>query len=835
MSPNSPLKQQLLKKKYNPTTEEELLLKQWQLEDLFTFNENSERPFFTIDTPPPYTNASWHMGGAIHYSQIDMIARTMRMKGYEVLFPMGLDRNGLPIEIQTEKENMVRMHEVGREAFLLMCKGLLDRYGDQILGLARSLGLSCNSFEWSKVYKTDEKQYRALTQATFIQAWKAGLVYEDDRPNNWDPLLQTTVADAEIVYKDGFHSLYHVVFSVSETREDLIIATTRPELISAIGVVIFHPSDARYHHLEGKKAKVPLWNIEVPILAHPQADPSFGSGIMMVCSFGDLADLRIYRELGLTPKYVIGPDGRLSSQAGTKYQGMTVLKAREAIVTDLKEKRLIVSESKVPFQQPVSDRSGAPIEFIGMPEFYLQQETLVKKLEEYAKNLTFFPEQARLMWISWLNSISMDWPITRRRYYGTEVPLWYCEQCGKEIVPEPGPYYQPWKNPPPIETCPNCGSKKFKGDERILDTWMDSSISAYYIHKYPQNQLASEDLLETLMGRKDYVVDIRPQGKDIVRTWLHYSMLRGEMIFGKPMFNLAWISGHVLDKNGEKMSKSKGNVTLPEPLIQQHGADALRYYGTLAASHGSDIRFDLGKFLGTKKFLNKLYHIARFIANFPIPTKPVELEMTDRWILGELSKSIQRCFDGGYNELNFQKPALELTHFVREIFAPHYLELVKSRAYNREGRFSTQENTSAVWTLYRCLENILRTFAPIIPFLTDHLYRSIFGSSVHLTEFPSLDDLQPGNDRLTQSLLTFNSDIWKAKQSKGKSLRDEIFINQLPEILEPLSVDLLTMHHITFGLDLSGGSHVDERLTTEKLGLEVGFLNGDGDPDTRNS
>jgi len=304
---------QLTEKTYNPQKQDILLFETWQKEKLFSFNKKSGKPIYCIDTPPPYANAPWHMGGAIHYSGIDMIARFMRMNGYEVLFPMCLDRNGLPIEVQAEREFNVSMHDVPREEFLGICKHILDRVGDQILHVCRILGFSNNSFEWEEVYKTDQEQYRALTQATFIKLFKDGLIYEDNRPNNYCTRCKTTIADNEIDYKTGSHILYDVKFKVKETDEELIISTSRPELIPAIGVVIYNPKDDRYKHLEGKTAISPLFEDEIPIIAHHYAKMEFGTGIMMVCAYGDSSDVQIFRELKLSPKTVITTEGKLSA------------------------------------------------------------------------------------------------------------------------------------------------------------------------------------------------------------------------------------------------------------------------------------------------------------------------------------------------------------------------------------------------------------------------------------------------------------------------------------------------------------------------------------------
>jgi valyl-tRNA synthetase len=791
-------KTKLEKKRYKPSLEEHLLFNQWQNEKLYKFNFKTKKEVFIIDTPPPYSNASWHMGGAIHYSQIDMTARTMRMKGYEVLFPMGLDRNGLPIEVQTEKENNINMHEIEREEFLKLCKSLLDKYGDQILNLTRKLGMSSNSFDWDEIYKTDEEQYRALTQSTFIEMWNKGYIYEDNRPNNWDPQLQTTVADAEIVYKDGSHILYDIEFTVKETNKPIIVATTRPELIPVIGIIIFHPNDKRYKHLEGKNAKIPLWNIEVPIRAHYQADPDFGQGIMMICSFGDITDVRLFREFGLQPQYAIGPDGKMTKKAGEAFEGMTVRKARKAIIDKLRTIGKVIDEKTIQYRFPVSDRSAASIEFIGMPEYYLKQENFVDQLRNYTDEMNFHPPESKQILLGWLDNISMDWPITRRRFYGTEVPLWYCTQCDYIHVPKSGLYYQPWKDPAPIKTCPKCRNEEFRGDERIFDTWIDSSISAYYIQKFPHNQ-PSNQFIENNFSNKSYICDLRPQGKDIVRTWLHYSMLRGHLLFGKSMFKHVWISGHILDEKGEKMCKSKGNIVRPEYLLEKFGGDAIRLYGALEGSHGSDFRFSINRLEGNKKFLNKIYNIARFISNFKKPQNvdSIELQPSDKWILSELAKTLEKAYKG-YGEFNFNIPAKELRKFTRDIFAGHYLELVKSRAYNNDNQYNEKQSTAACWTLHYCLGTILRTIAPIIPFLTDYLYRKLYRRSIHTELFSKIKENHGIDPKITNLILTLNNEIWKLKKKSDppKSLRDPINVVEIPEILKPFRKDLKQMHNI---------------------------------------
>ncbi|MHA1396638.1 MAG: valine--tRNA ligase [Candidatus Heimdallarchaeaceae archaeon] len=788
---------QLKERTYDSRKQDLALFNKWQEEQLFKFNKDSNKTIYTIDTPPPYANAPWHMGGAIHYSGIDMIARYKRMSGFEVLFPMCLDRNGLPIEVQTEKEFQISMQDVPREDFLKLCKQVLDRVGGQILHVCKILGFSNNSFNWEEVYKTDQEQYRSLTQATFIKLFREGLVYEDNRPNNYCTRCKTTIADNEIDYKSGSHLLYNIKFKVKETEDEIIISTSRPELIPAIGVVIFNPKDDRYKHLEGKTVVTPLFEDEVPILPHHYAKMEFGSGIMMVCAYGDSSDVQIFRELNLTPRPVIDVDGKIT-EAVPKYAGLKVKEARRQIAKNLEEEGYIVEKTTVPHNFPTCSRCGNNVEFLSMPEYYLKQIDYIPTLLQYADNLIFYPSFMRQVWLDWLNTVSIDWPISRRRYYGTEIPIWYCKSCNHPNLPEPGPYYQPWKDAPPFEKCEKCGSSEgFVGDIRTFDTWMDSSISEIYTIMHPHNK-KDEELFQKLNSRP-YICDMRPQGKDIVRTWLHYTMLRGLQLYQKPAFKEAWISGHVVDSKGEKMSKSRGTAVHPEEMIEKYGGDAVRLYGASEASHGSDIRFNQQRLQGVSKFITKLYNIARFVSRFPIieDEQSIKLQAADEWVLSELAKEIKNSILG-YEVFDFQVPSRALRNFTKEIFASHYLELVKGRAYNRNGAYTEEQQKAAWYTLHKVLREVIKAFSPIIPFITDFIYRGLYNKTVHLESFPDPKKiiLEQKYLNLTPLLLEVNSAIWKYKKNLKLPLNKPIKKAYLPKSLSVFINDLCSMHMI---------------------------------------
>ena len=774
----------LKEKRWKPKIEEEIL-QLWTKEQLYAFERDTKNPIFSVDTPPPYLSGPFHVGGAIHYTQIDMIARTKRMEGNEVIFPMGLDRNGLPIEVQVEIAYNISMHDIPRQKFLEMCAKFLDQNEELVVAQAQRLGLSCNSFKHDEMYRTDSPEYRAVTQSTFIELFNKNQIFIDDRPNNWCPECGTTIADAEVEYKDIETTLSTIKFSVKDTNEELPIATTRPELLSACAAVLVNPEDERYKHLHNKTAVTPLYEKNVPIIPHHEARIEFGTGVVMVCSYGDYTDVRLFRDLQLKPINALCPDGKLTEVTGP-YRGMTVNKARSAILKDLNKKDLVIKQETTIHRTPTCWRSRNPIEFVAMPEYYLKQIPYIDDLLTVTDQMEFFPPKHKQILIDWINSVTHDWPISRRRFYGTEIPLWYCTQCNETIVPPPGVYYQPWKTPPPTKKCPKCGATKgFEGETRTMDTWMDSSISALITIFYSKDNEFFE---------RAFPASIRPQGKDIVRTWLYYSILRIYQLFKAPAFKYIWISGHGLDEKGEAMSKSRGNTIDPNPIINQFGADALRLWGALEASLGSDFRYSEGRLAGAHRFLTKLWNISRFISGFPyINADKDTLQPTDNWILTELNNLIKKSRKG-YDKLDFHIPARELRTFTWDLFASHYLELVKGRAYSEE---DTAERNAAWHTLHSVLHSILKLLAPICPYITDKIHRTLYSpdSSIHKQLFPepiAIIDQDHPTDTLTQ----FNADVWKYKKDHKMSLREVIPRVTTTKDLQPYANDLKRMHNI---------------------------------------
>jgi valyl-tRNA synthetase len=774
-------------KAWDPKFEYEIARK-WEENELYKFTFDARKHAYVIDTPPPYPSGRpWHIGAAAHYSQIDMIARTGRMSGNNVFFPIGIDRNGLPVEIYTEKKYKVRMREMDREKFLNLCRSALDELEKEMIQIMKSLGLSGN---FQTYYRTDSNEFRQMTQNTFLALWKQGLIYSANRPNNYCVDCGTTIADAEIGYEERRTRLIHIRFKVKGTSEEIVIASTRPELLCACQCVIVNPNDLRYREAHDKTLILPIFNREIKLIKHQLADPEFGTGAVMVCSYGDKNDVQLFRELGLEEIVAINEKGEMSDCAGP-YSNLKIKQARDRIIEDLRKFGFLEKEEFIIHRTPICERSNTPVEIVPMQDYYLKQLDFVPKLRNFAHELNFHPEMHRKILLDWLDAVAIDWPISRRRFYGTEIPIWYCKSCEYPNIPDPGKYYKPWKESPPFDNCKKCHSSHFVGEERTFDTWMDSSITPLFVTKY-------ED--EPIFHSQTYPTRIRPQAKDIVRTWLFYTMLRCYQLTGKLAWSDVWIMGYGVDERGEKMSKSKGNTLDPYPIIAKYGADAFRYWSAAEANLGQDFRCSEQKVAEAQKFLTKLWNVGRFISSFEVIISPPQLTLaTDEWILGELGKVISGCLRG-YQDLNFFVPASLIREFTWNVFASHYLELIKARAYNSNDNDGYK---SALYALHKCFSTILILLSPICPFITEKLWQELYSTkSIHLQSLPSDDNPYQEMCRYSNQIVEFNSMVWNKKKQTvsnetGKilSLRDSIYI-EIPSELQIFKGDLINMHNL---------------------------------------
>ncbi len=696
-----------------------------------------------------------------------------------MLYPIGIDRNGLPVEIFAERKYRVQMRKTPREEFINLCKHALDDLEAYMIGLLKTLGISGDYYN---KYRTDSEEYRKLTQWSFIELWKKGLVYVANRPNNYCPDCATTIADAEIEYEELPTFLVTNTFRVKDGKSELSVATTRPEMLAACQMLVVNPSDGRYKRFVGKTAIVPIYNREVPIRAHKSVDPKFGSGVVMVCSYGDYNDVMLVREFKLKEIVAVDMDGKMTAVTG-KYTGTSIKDARSQIIQDLQDVGVATKVEQIQHRTPLCDRSKTPIEIIPMEEYYLKQLEFKPALKKLAKKIEFHPAMHRQILYDWIDVLTTDYPISRRRYYATEIPVWYCSKCGTPHLPKPGVYYRPWRDEAPFKKCKKCGNLKFVGETRTFDTWMDSSLSPLYI---------SKRLKSGRFHSLTFPATVRMQGKDIVRTWLYYSLLKSYQLTGKAPFEHAWIGGMGQDSQGRKMSKSLGNFLDVEPLLARSGADAFRFWGASEAGLGYDFRFSEERILGAGKFLTKLWNTCRFISSFPIPEK-ADLTWTDKWVLNELGKLTEDCVEA-YGRFDLFTVSTKVREFLWNVFASHYLEMAKGRAY---GDGATKGEQEAAWyTLHTVVRSMLLLVAPITPYITDSVWRKLYGAqSIHLERFPKPQRFDV-SEKVSQSIIEFNAQVWKSKKDRGMALKDSI-TTKIPANLKQFEKDLVRMHHIT--------------------------------------
>ena len=796
--------------------------------DRYTFDPKSDRELFVIDTPPPYPSGTWHIGAVAQYSMIDVIARSQRLMGKEVYFPWGVDRNGINIEFTVEKKTGRKMRTYERGEFLELCSETIEEYTQAMRRTAKRVGLSC---DYSNEYLTDAPDYRAVTQSIFVDLFRRGDIVEDLRPNIYDPVEGTTIADAEVQRVTRETLLCDVRWSTDD-GDEVIISTTRPELICACGVVVVHPDDERYKHLVGKKVALPLpvkgRESKVQIMTHPSVKSDFGSGVLMVCSFGDQNDVSVFRELGLKPFVAIDLEGKLTDIAGP-LEGMLAEDARNEAIQILSDNGRLESASKRMQEVPVSERGGNPVEIILLKEWYVRQTHILGRLRELSDKSVFIPERNRQFLHDWMDGISIDWPISRRRWYHTEVPIWYSDDGTKVVVPPHGTYVQPWRDSPPPgsevldrstrellgsydELVESLGA--IHGEEKVFDTWMDSSNSNLYVSGY---------ISDPEMFQRAFPTSIRPQGKEIVRTWLYYTLLKSALLLDKPGFENIWVDGLGMDPWGRKMSKSLGNGIDADSVLEcgaggrtgswkirgpegkqvslkanKIGSECFRLWKACDAQVGDDFHINPeeieSKYYGV---LTKMFNVARFASQFGVPedleTTPDGLNTEDLWILSEFNKVMARV-SGAWSELDIYNAAQAIKGFWTGVFPGHWLEMSKSRLYDGD--------LSAEWTLHRMVRDLLTVFSPICPFFTHYLSTQIYGTSaVDVRDFPAPVEFETPSDYgdltgLTSKIMEFNSMVWKAKKEGGLSLKAPISGVAVPTDLSLMSEALSSMHRL---------------------------------------
>ena len=748
-------------KGYNAQAVEAKIRKFWGKAKIYKFNPKSKAKIYSIDTPPPYASAGHlHVGHGLHYTQFEMIARIMRMSGFSVYFPPGYDDNGLPTEKYVEEKLGINKTKTSRAKFRKLCldesKKVETVYTDKVF---KTLG---HSYDWDLLYTTISPEAQKVAQTSFLRLIKSKNCYRGEEPVIWCPYHETALAQAEVEDLDRHTKLNYIDFDVAGSNEKVNIATTRPEFLPACVAVFVNPKDKRYKHLIGKDLVVPLFDYKVKVMTDETVDMDFGTAIMMVCTFGDNADIEKWKKYKLELRKLLNVDGSLTEIAG-KYKGMKLIPARQAMLDDLKKQGRVKKQESL--QQTVGScwRCQTPVEYIVTKQWFIKTLAHKKGLIKRGRQVKWHPDFMRIRYENWVKNLGWDWIISRQRYYGIPIPVWYCDACDKIILPSE-------KELPidPLEVrkkCPKC-KKKAKPDTDVFDTWMTSSNSP---------EVASQWLENPSQYKKIAPMSLRPQSHDIIRTWAFYTILKSHLLFKRIPWKDVVIGTFVLDPKGKGMSKSKGNVVWVDDLIKNYSVDVFRYWvGT--ASVGADLPFNQQELVAGERFLTKLWNASKFVfMNFKgfNGKKPAKLEEIDKQFLVKTFQLVEDV-KKQYLDYNISGGKNQTERFFWHDFCDNYLEIVKNRIYNAKG----QKKKSAQYALYQSLLSILKLMAPITPFITEEIYQTYFkktekDKSIHLSQWPKTTKISK-NTKILDKFINILNKVRQAKSKAKKSMKAEI-------------------------------------------------------------
>ena len=785
----------------------------WDSKGTYSFDKSAAKAnIYSIDTPPPTVSGSLHVGHVFSYTHTDLIARYQRMIGKEVYYPMGWDDNGLPTERRVQNFYGVRCDPtlpyqdgfvppfeggdgksskaadqipISRRNFIELCEKLTLEDEKHFEALWRQLGLS---IDWSQTYQTISPDAQAVSQKAFLNNLSRGEAYQAMAPTLWDVTFRTAVAQAELEDRDQPGAYHRIGFDGPDGK--IFIETTRPELIPACVALVAHPDDERYQPMFGKTVKTPLFGIEVPVLAHHLAQKDKGSGIAMICTFGDVTDVIWWRELDLPNRAILGWDGRIVSEAPdvisdakgkeifAQLAGKTVFSAKQTIVELLQASGDMVGEPK-PITHPVKffEKGDKPLEIVSTRQWYIRNggrdQALREKLIELGKSLKFHPDFMRVRYENWVNGLTGDWLISRQRFFGVPIPVWYQLDADgnpdfdKVLTPEVAalPVDPSTDTPAGFTESQRGVPNGFIGEVDIMDTWATSSLTP---------QLAGGWIADPEKYAKVFPFDLRPQGQDIIRTWLFSTVLRSFQEEGVLPWSDAALSGWILDPDRKKMSKSKGNVVVPNDLLDEHGSDAVRYWAA-SARLGTDAAFDVGQMKVGRRLAIKVLNAAKFVLSFETSSDAAEItEPIDRAMLSALSEVVEQA-GKAFQSYDHTK-ALEVTETFFWNFTDDYLELVKERAYGQET--TPEAQASAVLALRIALHTQLRLLAPFIPFATEEAWSWWQDGSIHRSAWPQNSELDSFTHGQSATMMKTASDalmgIRKAKSDQQLSMKAEI-------------------------------------------------------------
>lgn len=773
----------------------------WEKEELFRFDPKSDAPIYSIDVPPRYASGGLHAGHSVHYTHIDFAGRYKRLRGYNVFYPLCFDVNGMPIEVNVEKRDGIKMRDVDRQEFVRRCSEFAN---NNIADMIRQFKILGEAMDPSIYYQTDADYYRRVTQISFIKMFKEGLIYRDDFPINWCTRCGTALAESEVEYKDRETKLNTIHFKIKETGEDMDIATTRPELLCTCQMIALNPDDPRAEDLAGKTAVVPLFDREVPIRTDQDAELGFGTGIVMVCSIGDKGDLEWMHRYDLENLKGIDSLGCMTDLAGP-YRGLPVAEARARVIDDIRSAGLLVKQEVLEQNVGCCWRCSSPIEFISLPQWFLKIMDYKDQVLAAADEMDWFPDFMKIRLREWINCLSWDWVISRQRWFATPIPAWTCSDCGDvQLARAEDCYIDPTITAPYEETC-KCGGS-YRAVEDVFDTWMDSSISPLYNSFWQRD----DEMFDKL-----YPMSLRPQSHDIIRTWAFYTMLRGLRLTGERPFNEIMIGGFILSPDGTPMHASKGNAVDPMQILEDYGADALRYYAatcSLGKDHPIRIQEIKRGSQVTRKLLNAGNLMGSAIAS--IPDSSGEMRDVDHWLMKRFAQAVEEV-TRTMDSFQFDKALDSMEDFLWHVLADHYLEMSKWRIYEAKDPAVRQ-------VFSRVGPGLLQLFAAFLPHVTEEVYQNHFKKdgtkTVHLSGWPEIPEFDEEAAARGEMVKDICAAVRNYKSEKGVSLGSEIpFVELVTQKAADLEGSLEDIKQTARAREITVGSGEDLKETVAEL------------------
>jgi len=711
-------------KAYDPHQVEDKWYGFWEKGNLFRGDEFSSRPPFSIVIPPPNVTGSLHMGHALNNTLQDVLCRYKRMDGFNVLWLPGTDHAGIATQNVVEKqlaEEGTDRHRLGREAFVARVWKWKEEFGGQIIRQLKKLGSSC---DWSRERFTMDEGLSRAVREVFVRLYREGLIYRGDYIINWCPRCQTALSDLEVEHQDEQGALFYIQYPLDGSQESLVVATTRPETMLGDTALAVNPEDERYTKFVGQTVILPLMNRRIPVIADGYVTQDFGTGVLKVTPGHDPYDFEIGRRHNLEIVKVIDEAGNMSAQAG-KYAGQDRFQCRKEVLKDLKEQNLL--QKIEPFAHSVGHcyRCKTIIEPLISQQWFVRAKPLAAPaIEAVTQGKTrIIPRVWESTYFEWMNNIR-DWCISRQIWWGHRIPAWFCQDCNEVIV-----------SSEPVTRCPACGGSALRQEQDVLDTWFSSALWPFSTLGWPEKTRDLEVF---------YPTSVLVTGFDILFFWVARMMMMGLKFMGDVPFRDVYIHALVRDAEGQKMSKSRGNVIDPLEVIERYGADAFRFTLAAFAAQGRDIRLSEERISGYRNFANKIWNAARFTLGSlkgydpKHPIGKAEPTLADRWILSRVNRTIAEVREG-LDRYKFNEAASSIYQFLWHEFCDWYIELIKPILYSEKDparRWMAQD------VLVRVMDISLRLLHPFMPFITEEIWQSLPGNegSIMVAEFPKFKE-----------------------------------------------------------------------------------------------